>query len=786
MNENQAQLNQLIHKLEILQKRQDAFSKEIIDLSNEINRLKSKSLEDRSEKELAKSEVTPEPFAESKKELSYNEDQKVQQSATKSSQKTEAQKATPRIKKDIEKFIGENLINKIGIAILIIGVGIGAKYSIEHDLISPLTRIILGYFTGIGLLLFGIKLKKNLESFSAVLVSGAIAIMYFITYAAYGFYDLFPQMMTFALMVFFTIFSVITAIHYNRQIIAHIGLVGAYAVPFLLSEGSGKIEMLFSYMLIINIGILIIAFKKYWKALYYSSFALTWLILITWYLTAYQSHQHFGMTIAFLLAFFVLFYLMFLVYKLRKSERFAFSDIFLLVFNSFIFYGVGFNLLSKHPGGSELLGVFTLCNAVLHFIISVIIYKKKQADKNFFYLVSGLVLIFLTIAVPIQLDGNWVTMLWAGEAALLFWIGRTKNVQVYEVLAYPLMLLAFFSINHDWSTVYRVYSVENFKPSITPLFNINFLTSVLVILSFGFMTYLNRNKRFPSALNQHTGLLNIVAILIPSLFVFTLYQALRMEIACYWDQRYAASMINIKDENAQIIDYFSNYDLKQFKSIWTINYTLLFTSLLSFLNHKKIKSKLLGTANTIFIVLTIIVFLSSGLYDLSRLRNTFTSQHLAEYYSINAFYIGIRYVSFAFVAFALFACYTYVRQEPKQKYLRTAFEFLLHTTTIWIASSELINWMDLAQTNNKFGLSILWGTYSLFLIVLGIWKKKKHLRIGAIILLGITLVKLFLYDISHLNTIAKTTVFVSLGVLLLVISYLYNKYKHIISDENDQ
>src|SRR5690554_6803382 len=92
MNENQAQLNQLIHKLEILQKRQDAFSKEIIDLSNEINRLKSKSLEDRSEKELAKSEVTPEPFAESKKELSYNEDQKVQQSATKSSQKTEAQK----------------------------------------------------------------------------------------------------------------------------------------------------------------------------------------------------------------------------------------------------------------------------------------------------------------------------------------------------------------------------------------------------------------------------------------------------------------------------------------------------------------------------------------------------------------------------------------------------------------------------------------------------------------------------------------------------------------------
>ena len=57
-----------------------------------------------------------------------------------------------QISNELEKFIGENLINKIGIAILIIGVAIGAKYSIENDLISPLTRIILGYLLGLGLL----------------------------------------------------------------------------------------------------------------------------------------------------------------------------------------------------------------------------------------------------------------------------------------------------------------------------------------------------------------------------------------------------------------------------------------------------------------------------------------------------------------------------------------------------------------------------------------------------------------------------------------------------------
>jgi len=69
------------------------------------------------------------------------------------------------------------------------------------------------------------------------------------------------------------------------------------------------------------------------------------------------------------------------------------------------------------------------------------------------------------------------------------------------------------------------------------------------------------------------------------------------------------------------------------------------------------------------------------------------------------------------------------------------------------------------------------------LIVLGIWRKKKYLRIGAIALFGITLIKLFFYDLSQLDTIAKTVVFISLGVLLLIISFLYHKYKHFISNE---
>lgn len=791
MTDHQDKINQLLTKLETLVKRQEDFSREINHLRLEIRGLKTSEPAEPIAQDEGKQEplVLADAVELSNEQVSTSEpiapQQSVQEPTRRSTPQTNAQ---PKIKRDLEKFIGENLINKIGIAITVIGVAIGAKYSIEHELISPLTRIILGYLTGIGLLGFGMKLKKKYEGYSAVLVSGAMAIMYFISYAAYGLYDLIPQVFAFALMVVFTAFTVLAAINYNKQVIAHIGLVGSYAIPFLLSEGSGKVAILFSYMAIINIGILVIAFKKYWKPLYYSSFGLTWLVYFSWYVAKYTTAEHFGLGLIFLSLFFTIFYATFLVYKLLQKEKFETADILLLWANSFVFYGLGYAILSNHETGRQLLGVFTLANAVVHFGVSALIYKQKLGDKNLFYLVSGLVLVFITVAIPVQLDGNWVTLLWSGEAALLFWIGRTKQVPVYEKLSYPLMFLAFVSIVHDWTSVYNIHSAEGMELGITPLFNINFLTSLLFIAAFAYINFLHQNKNYPSVLNPQQGLLQMVSFSIPAILLFVIYYAFRIELATYWNQLYADSELSILQDGQEYASTYRNYDVRKFKTIWIVNYSLLFLSILSFLNFSKIKNRRLGLINLGLNTVAIAVFLIQGLYVLSQLRDSYLQQNLAEYYQRGLFNIGIRYVSIAFFVIALIACYRYVRQEFIKFNFKMSFDFLLHISICWIASSELIHWMDIADSaqSYKLGLSILWGTYSLFLIALGISKKKKHLRIGAISLFGITLMKLFFYDISHLDTIAKTIVFVSLGVLLLIISFLYNKYKLSISDEHTQ
>jgi uncharacterized membrane protein len=129
-----------------------------------------------------------------------------------------------------------------------------------------------------------------------------------------------------------------------------------------------------------------------------------------------------------------------------------------------------------------------------------------------------------------------------------------------------------------------------------------------------------------------------------------------------------------------------------------------------------------------------------------------------------------------------------VKRGIMKKGLQTPFTIFLHIIILAILSSELIAWMDIAGSTQsyKLGLSILWGLYALLLIVIGIWKRKPFLRIVAIVLFGFTLIKLFLYDISDMNTISKTIVFVILGVLLLIISFLYNKFKTKITNDLEE
>lgn len=786
MSENPDKINQLLVKMETLLKKQELFSKELDELRGELNELSTSATKGTYSRDNEISKIVSERNADKKQNtISFSEPVSLQKNPVKPTDYTSRKtKPTAKISRNLEKFIGENLINKIGIVITVIGVAIGAKYSIDHQLISPFMRIALGYLMGFGLLGTGLRLKLKYENYSAVLVSGAMSIMYFISYFAFSFYDLIPQVPAFLLMVIFTVATVYAALEYNKQVIAHIGLVGAYAVPFLLSNDSGNAAILFSYMAIINIGILIISFRKNWKPLYYVSFVFSWIIYLSWLNISYHNSEHFGTGLLFATVFFILFYLTFLAYTLRGRADFNTEDRLLLLANSAIFFGTGFYILSNHEVGTHFNGAFALGIALVHLIAVLVINRQKPADRNLFYFVSGLVIVFITLAIPVQLDGKWVTVLWAGEAAALFWIGRTKAESVYENLSYPLMIITFFSLLHDWATDYNLPGSKETLIQITPLLNLRFLNSVLFTVSFGFITILNQNKNYSSALAGRIEFKQLFSFLLPAVLLSAVYFAFRLEIVVYFEQLYNSSAVEIDPTTKS---FQMNKEILLFKSLWMTIYTFVFLILLSSFNILKLKYRELGYINLSLNALTILAFLINDLFILGNLRQTYIEGTLADYFPRGIVYITFRYLSFAFVSLMLYTTYTYIKQPFLNYNFRKYFDFLLHGSILWIASAELIHRMDLSGSDEsyKLGLSILWGVYSLLLIVLGIWKKKKHLRIGAIALFAVTLIKLFIYDISHLETIPKTIIFISLGLLLLIISFLYNKYKHIISEETE-
>ena len=689
----------------------------------------------------------------------------------------------PKQPSDLEKIIGESWINKIGILIVIIGVAIGAKYSIENELISPLTRIILGYLVGIGLLGFGIKLKPKFEGYSAVLVSGSISIFYFITYFAYSFYNLIPQILAFAMMLIFTVFTVFAAIKYNRVVIAHIGLIGAYAVPFLLSSGSGRVDILFSYMLIINLGILFISIKRDWKTLHYSAFFFTWLIYGSWFAdkSFYSSLQGYeALGIGFATAFFLIFYGVSLFNNIISKEKLDKINIILILLNSFIYFGFGYGIFNSNTKLDTYLGLFTLFNAVIHFVVLFFIKSKKLADSTLFYSTLGMVFTFITIAIPIQLDGSWVTLLWIAQGTILFWIGKTKNIPIYEKISLPILGLSFLSLLEDWS----FYRYAN-NGDIQAFWNINFLTGILAILGYGFVVYLSR-KHAETEENQKFSPFNAIkSFYLPALLVLTAYLTFRNEIAYYFN--YWLENSSLKGKEISEIDDYSlyNYDINIFKNIYLLAYSLVFFGGLALLNFHKFKNKVLGISAIVIGLLTLLSVQTFGLEELGELRYAYINGGSNKYFDINFNYILVRYLLWGSVAFALWAIFKNTKSIIENTKFHIFLEMVIHISILNFLSNELVTWMDIAgyQDIFKLGLSILWSVYSLLLVSLGIYKKKKYLRISALVLFGVTLAKLFLYDISNLSTISKTIVLIVLGLLLLIISFLYNKFKDKISDE---
>lgn len=674
----QQKISELERRVDALVKRHNASRREIAALRDELHKLKTEVV--KGEKvELPSVVEAPEETPITHKPLEHST---IVQASTKPPiQSTESNPETREDrearKRNVEQFIGGKLINFIGIGILVLGVSMGIKYAIDQDLMGPLIRVILGGIAGLGLVFVAWRLKEKYSHYSAVMLGGGVAILYFDTFAAYDFYQLLPHTLAFSLMLVITIFTVWAAVLYDLQIIGIIGLVGAYAVPILLSQDSGRAHILFLYMSIINGGILLLAFRKNWRLLNHCTFALSWMIFMGWYVSNIGSNNYMLTTITFSSVFFLIFYGSFLAYKLIHFEKFAIKDVILLLLNAFIYYAIGYDWVTNFEGGHKWLGLFTLGHAIIHFGVSMLIHSRKQADKNVYYLIMALVLTFLTIAIPVQLDGNWVTMLWILMGVAAFYIGHFRDVPTYKYMAYGLVALGVLSLFHDWAQNYPQGGTVP-GSSFTFLFNITFNTSLLVVGGLSAIYWIYKNKK----ISEESDFSDLIGNnILPALILGISYLAVFFEISQFAYSRYYLSEAignDLMRRNESILD---------FRQIWLMIYSFIYLSAFSLVNHRFFKSKVLGQVGVVAGFIAVAFCFLEGSSTLLDLRNSFLNEDSA--YTHGWEHIGIRYLVYICLASCVYVSSFQVKLTEWWEERESFWQLLMYLIAYFIIFFEI-------------------------------------------------------------------------------------------------
>lgn len=94
------------------------------------------------------------------------------------------------------------------------------------------------------------------------------------------------------------------------------------------------------------------------------------------------------------------------------------------------------------------------CTGIIQSGLCYLIVQKFGLDKNAIYLLLGLTLTFVTLAIPIQFNGNYITLFWSAEAVLLFWLFQKSRIAAFKLGAIIVQILMLFSLMMDWEFYY--------------------------------------------------------------------------------------------------------------------------------------------------------------------------------------------------------------------------------------------------------------------------------------------------------------------------------------------
>jgi uncharacterized membrane protein len=682
---------------------------------------------------------------------------------------------------DLEKFIGENLINKIGIASLVIGLGFLLNWAIDRDYLSNTALTLIGLASGGLLLFFAHRLREKFRAFASVLVGGGLAVLYFSIAFAYQQYHLIGQTAAFIIMVVITGLGVLLTLVYDRKELAVIAMLGGFASPFMASSGEGDFKVLFTYLLILNAGMLVLANYKKWHLINIIAFALTAIIYGGWLGLEFldMSPRPVWPALAFATGFFLVFFGMNLRYDLKHGSEFGPLDFSLLLVNTAAYFAAGMSVLNALE--MRINGLFVVALALFHLVFAVYLYKRSNTSRYLVLLLIGLVLTFISLAAPVQLKGNHITLFWSAECVLLLWFSQRTGIKLVQRASLLVLALMLISLGMDLTKYYGADPLVR----LTPLLNEPWITGMVSAI----------------ALWLYARLLKTAAtddVMIPGIEPLSSHAVRRAVLVFTGIVLYCVNLFEISHQLGFVLD-------RHVTAMALTAYTLLTFSLVYVLTRQaNVK-----TRGTVVVLIAIaLLFFITGHYRHS--TSAMMGHRVGSALAVGA--IPFFFVSLCAVIITLVCLIQLMRSlldrrsAPWNAYLWGICIYLVILSSQVVDNVLLLTLspaaeslpageeanagymhfalMDALRSVRKAAYPLLWGLSSFIFMWYGMRTRQRTVRIIALSLFGLTLVKLFVIDVWDLSEGGRVAAFICLGILLLVVSFMYNKLKGLLLEDD--
>jgi uncharacterized membrane protein len=666
-----------------------------------------------------------------------------------------------RTKEEWEALIGGKLLNRIGAFALIIGVGFFLKYAFDQNWLTESVRVLIGVLIGVTTLLAAARShRKGFQIFAQGLVGAGIAILYLSVYASFNFYALVSQPVAFALMAGVTIVAFTQAFTYDSLAVSLLAWLGGFVTPILLNSGESNELGLFSYLTLLNIGLIAVLLRKEsWAILEPLSLLGTYSLYFTWFNQQYTDPD-LGLTLVFLVIFWGLFHLLDVARgmnrelsypELRRGEAWI---------NAALFTTALFTLID--PQYHRWMGLATATVGMLYLITAVIAARLRPgtALPVMGHLLTAVTL--LAIAALVEFNSFMIIIAWTLEALIVLWAGvLLRRGYLWGTGIALLGLSSLTLLGMEGSLAYA--PIEEFRL----LFNPRFLAFVLLAGTIGFSPYLLRR------LQNHRN--DVLVEVLQYGWILLLLLLVTVETNDY----FRLAMLHEDGLRKDALN-FTRYMV--LAVIWAItSLPLIATSVRRFARP------------TLFGGIWILFAASC----MAALRGI-TFDPIAWFVPL----LNLRCLSIAVIVAASAAIARWLKSAGGYSEwvpeLRSVIRVSLVALILVLMTGEIRDYFQrtIAETSSatresvaairtvenieQMSLSGGWLFFSILLMGFGIWRRDRTLRIFAIVLFGLTILKIFLYDLSFLETVYRIVSFIALGVILLAVSYLYQRYRAII------